>query len=340
MTIYFNNWFSSISNIIADMKKRHGDSINIIGSSHNQNHVMKDVVDSFFVEDWEGRCSFMEWLIPFLKEQKPDIFFVKKWVEEVLENRKEIEELGIIIAAEDLDVYRLTDDKAGTYKKLEGAIPIPEYLRSSDKDAISTFLGTHNACLKLNNGEGGESYKKIVRRPMFLNDIKNGRYNEITHEEIKALISHSLPSELYQFIFMEYLESPEISADCYMSNQGFICICRNKLGKTRAERIYHNKEISNMCEKIGKSMGFKYPFNVQFRKKAGTDENDFSNYMLLEVNPRISGGSYYQQLIGLNICDVCVCDIAGIKNGYNINDYTDFKECLASHVETAVLIER
>jgi len=354
MVIYFNNWFSSISGIIADIKERDKThSLKIIGSSHNPNHVMRDVVDEFYVEDGTGETEgdFIKWVIPFLKEHKVDVFFVKKWAEQVLEHKEEIEALGTTVVLDDKWIYEITEDKSRTYDFLRNRtfVAIPEYLRTDNKNEVVRFLiNNPNACLKLNNGEGGMSYKKISNRITSMNDLEAGRYNHVTHEEIFDIIGRSYPEEINRFIFMEYLESPEISVDCYNSYNGFLAVCRSKIGITRAERIFYNKEISDTCLNICNAFGFKYPFNVQFRKKAGTPDCNFIlNYRLLEINPRISGGSYYQTAIGLNICNVCLYDVLNrrlLKNGnepqfkYDINDYIEFEEKTLSYVEKAVLI--
>lgn len=344
MKIYFNNWFSSIAPIIADIKKRHGKFVEIYGSSHNPNHVMVDVVDHFAVEKWnfeKGGEGYVEWVKDFIKSRNIDVFFVKKWTEEVLKHRKEIEQYGTVIVSDDLEKYLLTDNKAKTYKILEPVAKIPRYILSNNAKAIINFMQGYpqSYCFKLNNGEGGESFKKITADKLTMNDFENGIHNRIDWEELKQVLTCANPEDLEKFIFMEYLPSPEISADCYNSKQGFICICRSKLGSTRVERIYYSKKCSETCEKIGQTIGFKYPFNVQFRLQKGGNEEDFNDYRLLEVNPRISGGSYYQQTIGLNICDVCLCDIAK-ADGYDIADYIGFKDRLISHVETPVLIDK
>lgn len=339
MIVYFNHWFSSIGGIIEDLKKRRED-ICIIGSSHNENHVMKNYVDEFYVEDWQEKNErYIDWLMPFLRQNRPDVFFLKKHTEEVCAWKPEIKQLGIHVIAENGWLYTLLDDKAGTYKMLEGVVPLPDYLRTGDAKEVWDYLqNTPDVCFKLNNGEGGESFKHVIKGIRSLMDMTNGIHNEVGYKEARQIVLNATSEERKKFIFMEYLSSPEISADCYDSNQGFICICRDKVSGTRVERLYCSKDISDACERICKTLKIQYPFNVQFRLKKGEDQKNFDNYRLLEINPRISGGLYYQTKIGLNICEVCIADVMG-RDWYDINDYKLKEERFLTHIEKPIVIK-
>lgn len=348
LVIYFNNWFSSISGVIDDIKKRHNDDVKIIGSSQNKYHVMKEVVDEFYVEDYKinGQVvDYEKWLINFIREHKIDIFFPKKNIENIFNVWDDIEELGTYIAANREDAFNSVDSKYQTYKIVETLaktlIPIPEYIKSSNKDDIFKFLNNHPSCLKLDVGEGGESYKRIVNS-ISEKSLYYGLYNQITFKDLENIINSMLPKDLNKFLFMEYLESPEVSVDCYNSNKGFIAICRNKIGGTRVQQIFYDEKFTKACQEICRIFKFTMPFNVQFRMKQNGDNENYNDYRLLEINPRMSGGTYYQSLVGLNICDVCLCDMAkylGIEGfDYDINKYINFDDKLVSHVERGVVL--
>jgi hypothetical protein len=137
---------------------------------------------------------------------------------------------------------------------------------------------------------------------------------------------------------MELLDSPEISVDCYKSKQGFIAICREKIKDTRVQRIYYNEEISKICEKIGDIFNFRFPFNVQFRVAHNEISNKIENLRLLEINPRMSGGTYYSTLFDMNICNVCLCDVLNKVDEYDISKFVKFEDKRVTHVERAISI--
>lgn len=340
MNLYFNNWFSSITPIIKDIKKRHGSWVHVIGSSHNENHAMSDAVDEFFVED--PSIPYVQWLMSFLKEHKVDIFFVKKWAEEIFEIREQLEAMGIVVILEDEAAWNSVESKHETYEKIkkETAIALPDYVRSANANTVLSFLFSHDTCMKLDKGEGGASYKHITDGIKDINELSEGIYNRISTEKAAKLITEASTCDLEKFLFMEYLKSPELSVDCYNSRKGFLSVCRSKQESSRVQKMFYDKKINDICEEICRVFRFRFPFNVQFRLKNNGNSNDIDDYRLLEINPRISGGSYYQLLAGLNICDACLCDIMGgtAGMGYEPESYKNLSTKLITHVEQPILL--
>jgi hypothetical protein len=352
--IYFNQWFSSITDVIADMKKKHEHQIKVIASSKNPYHVYKDVVDEFIVEDWEegsnykeSMNNYMNWIVKTCQDYKVDIFFAKKHQSTIAKNIEMLKNIGVFTIIDDYETIRLLEDKAGVYDRLD-KLPelhnfIPDYYCGSSLEALQEILHKHTSnpeqpwCFKLNSDEGGLSFRKIVENKEFsIKSLSSYGQNTITLNELTSFIQSANNSDLEKLLFMELLDSPEISVDCYNSRKGFIAICREKVPDTRIQKIYFNKQIYDICQTIGKELKLRFPFNVQFRIKHKTSENDIGNLRLLEINPRLSGGTYYQTLFNMNICDVVLCDMMNRHDMYNIDDFLKFKDGKVTHVEKAV----
>lgn len=352
-TIYFNQWFSSITDVIADIKAKHGDSVKIIGSSKNPDHAYKGVVDEFIVEDWEDSSdtvesdnNYLKWLIETLKSNKVDIFFAKKHSSIISKNIDKLEEIGVYTILENHETLGRFDKKSDVYKELLTVKELKHYIPvfyngtslNNITDLINSSVKGSPWCFKLDTDEGGYSYRAIEQDELDLSSLNHFRVNSISASEAVSLVSKLSKSELDKLLFMEILDSPEISVDCYNSKQGFIAICREKKSGTRVQKIYRNDEISKICENIGKHYDLKYTFNVQFRVHHKSDKSNIENLRLLEINPRMSGGTYYATLLGINLANICLNDIIGESNASSMELYNKLTENSVTHVEKAVLL--
>lgn len=355
--VYFNQWFSSITDVIKDLKDKHKNSIKIIASSKNKEHAYKDVVDEFIVEDWEEvkgdiektKDNYIEWIKNTCRKYKVDIFFVKKHADWIAERSLEISmSSSVFVINESLEIQRAMQCKSNVYDILKNSISldkyIPTYINTYNCNELLDLTKTLNKdnpwCFKLDCDEGGASFRKIDTSPITIDTLHSFRVNTVSSNEVKQMIKRCTTDELKRLIFMELLDSPEISVDCYNSKQGFIAICREKVVNTRTQRLYYNKEISTICEEIGKQLKLRFPYNVQFRVKHGEDSNKVENLRILEVNPRMSGGTYYSTLFDMNIANVCLCDMLNISSEYNIDKFIGFEDKYVSHVEKAITVEK
>lgn len=347
--VYFNQWFSSIAWVIEDLKKRNKNQIKIIASSRNENHVYKDYVDEFIVEDWietkdhkESMDNYVDWVINICKEYKVDYFFVKKHSSDITKRINDFAMSGTFLITERYETLKALESKSDVYKKLKTDSDlkkyIPMYINSKHGMELIRLLQEHkyknDLCLKFDSDEGGASFRAIDDTPVSISTLNSFRVNKLTTDEAISLIISADKTE--RLILMEKLDSPEISVDCYRSKQGFIAICRAK-EEGRVEHIYYNSEISELCCKIGEILGLSFPYNVQFRYEANSsNENGEKQLKLLEVNPRMSGGLYYEVANGLNIADICLKDCMNRNREYNIEDFIGFEDKYVTHLELPV----
>ena len=357
--VYFNQWFSSITDVIADLKEKYGNKVEFIASSRNANHAYKTVVDRFIVEDWEevkdDEAKSMENYFNFVKDvcttYGVDIFFVKKYSEFLATKRFELSLLGVFAVVEPEERISRFDSKVEVYNTLreveELKSYIPEYFKICDtncdtvEEAVDFFKAYKKKdkkkwCLKKDKDEGGASFRSINNNRLTLKSLSVFRVNECRTDEVLELIKND-PEGAKQLIFMELLDSPEISVDCYNSKNGFVAICRSK-GKDRVQRLFFNKELYDVCYKIWETYKFQFPFNVQFRVSKDRDETDTGALKLLEINPRMSGGTYYSTLFNMNIAELLLCDLMNMPEKYDINKFIEFDDKLVTHVERAVKV--
>ena len=200
---------------------------------------------------------------------------------------------------------------------------------------IYQHRGKNDLCFKLDSGEGGQSYRAINDKTLTIDSLNSYRMNTLTSYEVIELLTNSF-GQLSKLIFMEQLDGPEISVDCYNSKQGFIAICRSK-DSGRVEKIYYDEKLAAVCKKIQEKLKLNFPFNVQFRyKHRENGKHTRRDLRLLEINNRMSGGLYYEVSEGLNIADVCLKDCMNKSNDYNIEDFIKFKTKYVTHLELPI----
>lgn len=349
--VYFNQWFSSISSVIEDIKNKHGNYVKVIGSSRNKDHVYKDSVDVFVHEDWvetkdkeESMRNYLNWVINLCKEYHVDYFFCKKHQDYIAKHKGELLEIGVFPLIEESDIVDLIDSKSSLYNRLAKNSTlkrfIPDYHVFRDIysaiEYVQDNMNRNKLCFKLDSDEGGASFRVIDDKEFNMNSLSMFRVNTMTTIDTIMLLD-KINEDVNKIIFMEYLDSPEISIDCYDSKKGFIAICRSKDGK-RKEHIFYDERLLKICKTIADELKLLFPFNVQFRVKHN-QENKIENLRLLEVNTRLSGGVYYEVVKGLNIAEVSMLDMMNRHEMYDISNYINFKDYYVGHVEKAVLLD-
>lgn len=342
--VYFNHWFSSIRNVLEDIKIKHNNMIKIIVSSTNSNHTCKDIADKFIIESI-GYDSYVDWVYNLCIENKVDIFFVKKHAKDIMKESEKFKLAGIKLICEEYDVLNSLDRKSSMYSLISDTYPfkyaIPYYrLFGKCIDAIKwlrSVKGTNNAyCFKLDSDEGGQSFREIIDDTITISSLSSTWVNKLTTEQIIRMIEDIEDIEdtdVNKLIFMEKLYEPELSIDCYDSKNGFIAICREKqMG--RVQRIFYDETYYNICHLLKNKLKLQFPFNVQFR--ASTYDKD--NKKIIDINPRLSGGVYQEVILGYNIAEICLLDALGLDDQYNIDKFKNFENKLVTHVEQAVLL--
>ena len=333
--IYFNQWVSSISLVLEGLKKKYGNDIRIIASSKNKNHAYKSYVDEFIVEDWEeipddkekSMENYVEFLLKTFDKYHVDIFFVKKYYNYLAKNRDMINRIRTFSVLEDYKSIDICDSKSKTYDYIKNNSEelkwlIPHYVNSDNiKDIIKFIESKHknnsDICLKFDSDEGGASFRHIVDKPVTISSLYWYRVNEITTQEVYQMLFQDI-EKCNKLLFMDMLDSPEISV----------------------ERIFYNSELSDICMKIGKILNLRFAYNVQFRREQGhSNDNkkaDINNLRLLEVNPRMSGGVYLAAAYNLNIAEILLLDMLNRENEYTIDKFIGFEDKFVTHLEMPV----
>lgn len=329
--IWLNTWFSSIKSTLTDLKKSIPNLITI-GTHKDRNCTYCNSVDAFYTEPFG--CSpkeYLEFALEFCKKCHVDLIMPKSYALTIQQNKQLFNDTGIGIIAEDADNMILCRSKRAVYEKLSllgyNKIPVYEMATSiGDFITASNKLGNDNICFKYDSDEGASSFRRIKQSSLTYESLTSPLENTLSYDDaIQILTDAEKKNKFKPLMVMPILDGPEVSVDCYKSNnRGFIAIPRFKVGN-RIKEIQFDEDIIEDAERIGKLLGLQSAYNVQYRwDKKG-------NMRLIEVNTRISGGIHMSSMCGISIPNQLVAD----SIGYNISQ-GEPKECTVTQYEQAI----
>lgn len=334
--VYFNHWFSAIYNTIRAIKDSPiGDTVSVIGSSKNENVVYKNIVDKFRVEpdDTVSELEYVNWLLEVGKEEKVDVFFVKRGMKSVAYHKKQFEEIGVQVICDDYNALETLEDKEKTYRRVVEPFYTPDYTSVEDYVDFERVLTKYiykygKAVVKKACDEGGQSVR-VVSMGASSDTYKNG-FTGLNISIEDMLTSYKLEGERNngaypKVIVMQYL-TDEVSVDCYRGTSGQFALPRYKNSK-RIQEMKRDNSLEKRALEIGKILKLKCPYNVQFRK----DKN--GHYKVIDINARMSGGIHIASQCGINIPIICLCD--ALRKDCEV---PEFKEVKVVQIETAITL--
>lgn len=194
--IWFNHWFSTVTNImdlikqeVAGVEKLTGlDSgeeleFKIIATNDVENPLIKEHADEWYLEP-KGldKEHYIEWCKNFISENNIDIFIPRRnrlWVSEYKND------LGAIVIVADFKTEKLLNDKARAYNKMLSSKDlkkyVPDFIPINSEDSFITAMEEMSRvhkelCMKLCVDEGGASFVEIITNEPSWNDLIYGGY--------------------------------------------------------------------------------------------------------------------------------------------------------------------
>ncbi len=186
--------------------------------------------------------------------------------------RKQIEELGARPVVSDIESIEICYDKMMTFQKLNGKFDLP--LTTTNPDKINEF--------------------PIIAKPR----REKGGYEMMIIEDENDL--RQVTSKFSNMIFQEYLPGIEYTVDvlCDLNKNPLMSVPRIRLetkgGISIKGKVVHDPQIEQICNDVADSIGIRGPCCIQIKgSKDGT-------LKLVEVNPRMGGGTIFATLAGVN----------------------------------------
>jgi carbamoyl-phosphate synthase large subunit len=188
------------------------------------------------------------------------------------ENRKQLAEMGAEAIVSDRDKLEICRDKMLTFQTLSNKFVLPFTTVESDK--IDTFP----VLAKPRFGKGSRGIVKI-------DDESDLRY---------------IISKRDDLVFQEYLPGTEYTVDVLsdMDGKPIIAVPRirmqTKAGISTKGRVLRDPALEMDCMQIAELVGIRGPCCMQMKESAE------GRLKLIEINPRMGGGTIFTSLAGAN----------------------------------------
>lgn len=188
------------------------------------------------------------------------------------ENQKELAEMGAIAIVSDREKLEICRDKMLTFQILSQKFTLPFTTADSNK------IGSFPVLAKPRFGKGSKGIVKI-------DDESDLRY---------------ILSKRDDLVFQEYLPGTEYTIDVLSDLEGkpLMAVPRirmqTKAGISTKGRILRDFTLEAECMQIAKHIGIKGPCCMQMK------ESNDGELKLIEVNPRMGGGTIFTTLAGAN----------------------------------------
>ena len=186
--------------------------------------------------------------------------------------RKELMELGAYPVVSDPDVLISCSDKIKTWEKLNKKFDLP--FTTNNPEEISEFPIFSKPRL----GKGSRNCFLINNKKEF--DFVREKYDDLLFQEV-------LPGIEYTVDVLSDLEKKPIIAVPRIRLE-------TKEGISTKGRIIRNPSLEKTCMEISQELGIRGPCCIQMK------ESKNGNLKLVEVNPRMGGGTIFASLAGAN----------------------------------------
>jgi len=301
-TIWFNKSFADVANVAQGIRDADtAQCLRIIVTHPVKPLGMALPWCEFHKEPNVSGEAYLQWALEFCRAQSVDVFVCGKQASFFASHKLDFAAVGTkLLVATSSENFSVLDDKDRTYQALvfaneQDMVPPYEVAATSDEfeTALSKLQEHEPLCFKPTISIYGIGFRILTNEvgKTALSRLLSGDTIHISKAELQTMMNES-PS-FPPLMVMPYLAGSERSIDCLAYNGELVaCVIRRKM--SQGQVLEHNPELVAQVRRLVKVFGLDNFFNAQFREKNG-------QYYLLEINPRMSGGTHYTFHSQLNL---------------------------------------
>lgn len=293
-TIWFNKSFSDIVNVAEGI--RTADTLQQLRLVIT--HPVKDLHLAlpwceFHREPNTVGQAYLDWCLAFCTEQSVDVFVCGKQASFLADHAAAFAAVGTkLLVATTSTNFDVLDDKDLTYRALiaggAGDL-VPPYVLASNGEqfarALDTLAGEGKLCFKPTVSIYGIGFRILTDETdkSGLDRLLSGDTLHVSKVELAAMMAEH--ESFKPLMVLPYLDGNERSIDC-LAHEGKLVACVIRRKVSQGQVLEDNPELVQHVERLVRIFGLDNFFNAQFREKNG-------RFYLLEINPRMSGGTHY-----------------------------------------------
>lgn len=237
--------------------------------------------------------KYLDWCLDFCAQQSVDIFVCGKQARFLADYVEAFAAIGTkLVVATSSENFNILDDKDLAYRALVSAGAgdiVPAYALASNAvefaQALEALATEGKLCFKPTVSIYGIGFRVLTdeQNKTGLDRILSGDTLSISKREMAAMMQAH--ESFKTLMILPYLDGDERSIDCLAHNGKLVaCVIRRKVAQGQV--LEDNPVLVQHVERLVRIFGLNNFFNAQFREKDG-------RFYLLEVNPRMSGGTHY-----------------------------------------------
>lgn len=293
-TVWFNKSFSDIVNVAEGVRAADiGKQLKVVVT-----HPIKDLYLAlpwceFHREPNVSGQEYLDWCLKFCAEQSVAVFICGKQASYLAEHVDAFAAVGTkLVVATTSANFDVLDDKDLTYRALRAAGAgdmVPPYALATCGEhfsrALEILADEGTLCFKPTVSIYGIGFRILTdeRDKFELDRLLSGDTLHISKSEMVDMMAGY--GSFKPLMVLPYLDGNERSIDCLAHDGKLVaCVIRRKV--SQGQVLEDNPVLVQHVERLVRIFGLNNFFNAQFREKNG-------QFYLLEVNPRMSGGTHY-----------------------------------------------
>lgn len=301
-TIWFNKSSANIINVADGVRAADLDrQMRVIVS-----HPIKDLYVAlpwceFHKEPNVSGAAYLEWALAFCREHAVSVFVCGKQAGYLANHRQAFASIGTrLLVAVSSETFAVLDDKDLAYKALIDSglaeiVPPYEVATTAKEfaESLTRLAPNGKLCFKPTVSIFGIGFRILTgeQEKTGLDRLLSGDVTYISTQEILAMMAEK--PVFKPLMVMSYLADNERSIDC-VAHEGKLVACVIRRKVSQGQVLEDNPLLVSYVRRLVEIFGLDNFFNAQFREKDG-------KYYLLEINPRMSGGTHYTFHSGLNL---------------------------------------
>lgn len=306
--IWYNHGYSQTRDALALLRRADAEGLALLATHANPLAPVFLTADVFAVEPdaprttMEQEAAYVDWCLNFARTHKVDVFVPQRARTAMARRADEFEALGVRLAlAADADTLEMIDDKSRFYAAAAAAhlpTPVVHTVNSVEAfdQAVADVRGRGlDVCIKPPRGVFGNGYWRLKDDSSLFSQLMAPDDREIQSRVVRDAV-HEMGAAMPPLLVMQYMPGDEWSVDCVCRDGELIDgVARRKMGATQT--LEHDGPAFEIARQVARVFTLSNLVNIQFKSSA----MDRDAPLVLEINPRMSGGCLYAELAGLNL---------------------------------------
>ncbi|MBF0345904.1 MAG: ATP-grasp domain-containing protein [Nitrospirae bacterium] len=313
ITVWFNESFSSIYNVISDIREADTKGLFHILCSHRNPEFLGIAASHVSAVEPSGVTGegYVEYCLEMCKRYEVKLFLPTRGAIALAQRYVDFIAIGTkLLSCADSNTLDIINNKARLYSNIDPAIVnIPDYKTvttvSEFEEAVGWLKERHSRlCLKPSVSVHGIGFKILANNITEYDCVMSDTGTKIGIEQMQGALKDK--TVFKELMVMQYLEGAERSIDCLADNGSLIrLVIRLKSSElSYIQRFEHNPALTEIAKRLTAALRLNGIYNIQFKDSGST-------HYLLEINTRMSGGLHYSTLSGLNIAYWALCLFSG-----------------------------